>query len=370
MKEIMDILAAYEKAAKDHQKTALATVVLVEGSAYRRAGARMLITEDGQWTGAISGGCLEGDALRKARMVILQQEPMLVTYDTMDDDDAKFGVGLGCNGIIHILIEPVSDGEINPVTLLKAVISAPRCSVLVTLFNLADRKAAQPGLCLFLTDGQTIEKGLERWSFKNELLADANKVIVTRRPAFTAYQGYTAFLECVKPVISLVILGAGNDAIPLSKMAALLGWNITIADGRPNYMSTERFPPVAKLVVAKPKQVLDSIEINECTAFVLMTHNYNYEFAFLKELLPLHPAYIGLLGPKKKLERMLGELEESGTMVTDRNLETIHGPVGLDIGSETSEEIALSIVAEVKAVFAGRNGHSLKYKSTVIHCAS
>src|ERR1700710_1994196 len=154
MKEIMDIVAAYQNAVKHHKKTALATVVLVEGSAYRRAGARMLITEDGQLTGAISGGCLEGDALRKARMVIMQQEPMLVTYDTMDDDDAKFGVGLGCNGIIHILIEPIDDSQTNPITLLKAVIASRGYSVLVTLFSIENRKAPQPGSCLCLAGGQ------------------------------------------------------------------------------------------------------------------------------------------------------------------------------------------------------------------------
>jgi xanthine dehydrogenase accessory factor len=368
MKEIIDIVAAYEIAVKAQKKTALATVVLVEGSAYRRAGARMLITEDGQLTGAISGGCLEGDALRKARMVILQQEPLLVTYDTMDDDDAKLGVGLGCNGIIHILIEPINNGEINPITLLKAVISSRGYSVLVTVFNTEDRKAPQPGSCLCLTNGQLI-RHLNNLSYKNELMEDAQNAMDTQHSAITSYQGYTAFIECVKPLISLVILGAGNDVIPLTKIASVLGWDITLVDGRPNYVTTYRFPSVSKLVVAKPETALDSIELNEWTAFVLMTHNYNYEFAFLKKLLPLHPSYIGILGPKKKLERMLDELESDGAIITERNLETIHGPIGLDIGSETSEEIALSIVAEIKAVFSERNGHSLKYKTTVIHSA-
>src|SRR6202012_527201 len=209
MKEIIDIVKAYEQAVKENKKTALASVVLVEGSAYRRAGARMLITEDGQLTGAISGGCLEGDALRKARMVILQQEPLLVTYDTMDDDDAKLGVGLGCNGIIHILIEPINNDHINPITLLKAVISSRSYSVLVTVFNIEDRKAPQPGSCLCLEDGQIIQSGLEVLAYKSELLEDANNALDTQRSAITAYQGYTAFVECVKPLISLVILGAG-----------------------------------------------------------------------------------------------------------------------------------------------------------------
>jgi xanthine dehydrogenase accessory factor len=369
MKELIDIVSAYDESLKTGKKTALATVVLVEGSAYRRAGARMLITEDGQLTGAISGGCLEGDALRKARMVILQQEPLLVTYDTMDDDDAKLGVGLGCNGIIHILIEPINNGPTNPITLLKSVISSRGYSVLVTVFNIEDRKSPQPGSCLCLTADQAIEYGLTVLPYKNELLEDARNAMDTQRSTVTSYEGCTAFVECIHPLISLIVLGAGNDAIPLTKIAAVLGWNITVVDGRPNYVSAGRFPAAHKTLAAKPETILDHIEINEWTALVLMTHNYNYEFAFLKELLPLHPSYIGILGPKKKLERMLDELEQAGTKITQCNLETIHGPVGLDIGSETSEEIALSIAAEIKAVFSERNGHPLKYKATVIHSA-
>src|ERR1700733_8435320 len=192
MKEIIDIVAAYDEAVHEQKKTALATVVLVEGSAYRKAGARMLITEGGQLTGAISGGCLEGDALRKARMAILQQEPLLVTYDTMDDDDAKLGVGLGCNGIIHILIEPINDGQTNPITLLKAVIASKGYSVLVTLFSTEDRKAPQPGSCLSLADGKTLKNGLEKLPYKNDLLEDAKNALDTQRSSITAYNGYTA----------------------------------------------------------------------------------------------------------------------------------------------------------------------------------
>ena len=367
MKEITDIVNAYEKAKREDKRTALATVVLVEGSAYRRAGARMLITEDGQLTGAISGGCLEGDALRKARMVILQQEALLVTYDTMNDDDAKLGVGLGCNGIIHILIEPINDGETNPITLLKAAISLRGYAVLVTVFSIENRKAPQPGTCLCLADGKTLRNGLDMLSYQNELLEDAKDTLNNQRSIITAYQGYTAFVECVKPLISLVIIGAGNDAIPLTKIAAVLGWSITVIDGRPKYAVPERFPNANRVWVAKPAQILDCLEVNEWTAFVLMTHNYSYEIAFLKELLPLAASYIGILGPKKKLERMLGELEDQGTTITEQNLETIHGPVGLDIGSENAEEIALSIIAEIKAVFSERNGQSLKYKTSLIH---
>ena len=367
MKEIIDIIDAYAIASRQGKKTALATVVMVEGSAYRKAGARMLITEDGQLTGAISGGCLEGDALRKARMVILQQEALLVTYDTMDDDDAKFGVGLGCNGIIHILIEPINDGSNNPIDLLKTIIATRGYSVLVTLFSIEDRKAPQPGTCLCLTNNEMLMSALENLPYKNNLLNDAKDALESQSSSFLNYHSYTAFVECVKPLISLVILGAGNDAIPLTKIAAILGWDITVIDGRPNYAVAERFPSAKKVFVAKPNQVLDNLEINEWTAFVLMTHNYNYEIAFLQELLRVKVPYIGILGPKKKLERMLAELEDKGTHITQENLDIIHGPVGLDIGSENAEEIALAIIAEIKAVFSARNGHSLKYKTSFIH---
>jgi xanthine/CO dehydrogenase XdhC/CoxF family maturation factor len=299
MKEIIDIVAAYDEAVKSGKKTALATVVLVEGSAYRRAGARMLITEDGQIIGAISGSCLEGDALRKVRMVILQQEPLLVSYDTMDDDDAKLGVGLGCNGIIHILIEPINDNETNPMTLLKTVISSKAYCVLVTVFSIEDRKAPQPGLCLYLSDKGILVNALETLPYKNELLEDAKNALESQGSSVISYEGYTAFVECVKPLISLVMLGAGNDAIPLAKIASVLGWNITIVDGRPNYASAERFPSANKLIIAKPEHILNNLEINEWTAFVLMTHNYNYEISFLKVLLPLQTSYVGILGTQK-----------------------------------------------------------------------
>jgi xanthine dehydrogenase accessory factor len=369
MKEIIDIVTAYDLAVKAGKKTALATVVLVEGSAYRSAGARMLITEDGQLTGAISGGCLEGDALRKARLVILQQKPLLVTYDTMDDDDAKLGVGLGCNGIIHILIEPINNKQPSPITLLKAVIASKGYSVLVTMFSIEDKKAPQPGSCLYLTNDEIIDNGLSIPSYKDELLQDVEDILHDRISCVKKFDKYTAFIECVKPMISLVIVGAGNDAIPLTRIAVILGWDLTIVDGRPNYASIDRFPAAKKIVVAKPDKVLNNLYVNEWTAFVLMTHNYNYEIAFLKEILPVDPSYIGILGPKKKLDRMLGELQDCGVTLTEKNLDAIHGPVGLDIGSETSEEIALSIIAEIKAVFSERNGNPLKYKRTLIHSA-
>ncbi|MBW4889071.1 XdhC family protein [Mucilaginibacter sp. HMF5004] len=374
MKELKDIVKAYDTALKTGKQTALATVVLVEGSAYRRAGARMLITEDGELTGAISGGCLEGDALRKARLAMAHQQPMLVTYDTMDDDDAKLGVGLGCNGIIHILIEPVHNAQPNnPLALIKSVLSKRQNAVLVTIFSLQDRKADQPGTCYMLTDDEQIQSTVRDASFKSTINKDATEVLnqgVSKTKTYTAGVEYTGFVELIKPAVSLVIIGAGNDAIPLTQMAAILGWETTVVDGRPNYALAERFPQATRVLVAKPEQVCAQLTFDEHTVMVLMTHNYNYELALLKQILPLNLPYLGILGPKKKLERMLGELEDSGTTITDQHLKSIYGPVGLDIGSEGAEEIALSVIAEIKAVLSQRNGLSLKYKSATIHAIS
>ncbi|WP_217602390.1 XdhC family protein [Chitinophaga sp. GbtcB8] len=373
MKELKDIVAAFDKAQLQGQQTALATVVLVEGSAYRRAGARMLITEDGQLTGAISGGCLEGDALRKAQQVMFRQQAMLVTYDTTDEDDAKLGVQLGCNGIIHILIEPVvPTAPDHPIQLLKACLQQRQTSVLATLFSLEDKKGTQPGTVLLLTQNSvqknTFFSNIE-WP-DNTLLQDAEEALRTQlhvTKQYTYTHTFTAFIEVVQPAPALIIFGAGNDAIPLTALAAVLGWETTVVDGRPNYATLQRFPQAGKVLVSRSEQALSQIVIDDRTAVVLMTHNYNYDLAMLRQLLPLELPYIGSLGPKKKLDRMLEELRAAGITITPEQLQKVYGPTGLDIGAEGAEEIALSVMAEIKAVLSNRSGSPLRDKNTPIH---
>ncbi len=368
MKELEDIIKAFDAAQQQGKLTALATVVRVEGSSYRRAGARMLVTEDGELTGAISGGCLEGDALRKARLVMAQQRPMLVTYDTTDDDDAKLGVGLGCNGIIHILIEPI-DAETNDhvITFFKAFLAKRQDVVLVTLFSLADRQAAQPGSCMLLGSHQYVARSLDP-AMEPEVKADALEVLNSGRSVIKEYdQGLTAFIELLRPPMSLIIFGAGNDAIPLVQMAAVLGWHTTVVDGRANYAVPARFPLAKRILIARPEEALPQLDLDSRTAVVLMTHNFNYDLAMLRQLLPLQLTYVGSLGPKKKLQRMLDELQEEGIQPSPQQLQSIYGPTGLDIGAETSEEIALSIIAEIQAEIQGRNGQNLRLREGAIY---
>lgn len=373
MKEIREIIQSYDQAEAAGKKTALATVVQVEGSSYRRSGARMLITEDGMLTGAISGGCLEGDALRKALLVMNDQRSMLVTYDTMDEDDATIGIGLGCNGIIQILIEPIIAAQPdNPVALLKRVNAHRQPSVLVTFFDLADRKRPQPGTRLFFGKNSTPAGTHPLPELAEQLQADANAVLYSRTNQWLRYSTasgeMTAFVEFVPPVVTLVIVGAGNDVMPMVEFADILGWEARVVDGRATHARPERFAKACQVLVAKPEQVLDQVPLDDWTVFALMTHNYNYDKAILLALLRKNARYVAMLGPKKKIARMLDEYAAEGIYLTEAQRATIHSPAGLDIGAETAEEIALSITAEIKAVLAGfGGGKSLREKNTGIH---
>ena len=171
----------------------------------------------------------------------------------------------------------------------------------------------------------------------------------------------------MQPAVSLVVVGAGNDAIPMMQIADTIGWDVRVVDGRSTHAKPERFVSACQVLVSKPEKVLEQIPIDDQTVFVMMTHNYNYDLAMLKALLLRKVTYIGMLGPKKKLDRMLDELRDDGIELTEEQLNTIYGPVGLEIGAETAEEIALSIIAEIKAVLSGKPGGSLRKKQDVIH---
>ena len=234
-KEITDIISAFKEAQRAGRQTALATVVHVEGSSYRRPGARMLVEDNGKITGAISGGCLEGDALRKALLAIHQQQNKLVTYNTLDEDDVEFGVQLGCNGIVHILFEPINAAQAdNPIALLEKATSQRKLAVLVTLFSLKNYHGRQPGTCFFFDGLNTVDL-LDDKALAATVKQDAMAVL--RNGSSSLIKDYpehelTAFIELLQPAVSLVLIGAGNDAMPLVNMADILGWQTTVVDGR------------------------------------------------------------------------------------------------------------------------------------------
>lgn len=372
MREGEAIIVAYDEAKAQRNQCVLATIVHIEGSAYRQAGARMLVDEYGMMTGAISGGCLEGDALRKALHALYQDQNKLVSYDTSDESDAAIGAQLGCNGVIQVLFEPIHfDQPENPVELIRTATDSKDPVIIVSLFNLQKTKA-QPGTLILLDQDLKAKGNLAKPAIFSHLKTDARLALEEENSQFREYdldgEKQQVFIEIFIPPPTLVLVGAGNDAQVLSQMAGLLGWKIIVTDGRPTHANTSRFVGSCQIVVSKPEVILENIRIDKRTAFVLMTHNYHYDLAVLKLLLPKEELrYIGILGPKVKYMRMLEDLHKLGISPTEMQLSRIFAPVGLDLGTETSAEIALSILSEVQAVLTSSSASNLRNKQGPIH---
>lgn len=372
MRELDAIISSYSDLKSKGTKCVLATVVHVEGSSYRRAGARMLVDEYGNITGAISGGCLEGDALRKALFAMEKQQNRLVTYDTSDEEDAIIGAQLGCNGIIQVLFEPLDyNDKNNPCELLKWVISKEFPSAIAIGFNL-DQVKLQFGTVL-VSDGndKIIHENVEGETLIT-ILEKSREVIKNEKSGFFEMDSETGtshlYIEYHKTPVQLVLVGAGNDAQILAQQAEHLGWKVIVTDGRPTHANKSRFSGSCQVVVTKPEETLKNVRLDQRTCFVLMSHNYNYDLAVLKLLLGNSKLpYIGILGPLKKYERMLNELADGGMVVTQEDLEKIHAPVGLEMGAETPSEIGLSILAEIQSVLANKTPMPLKQKKSPIH---
>lgn len=369
MKEIKDIVKAAAIASTENLAMVLATVVKVEGSSYRRPGARMLVTEDGQMTGAISGGCLEGDALKKAILAIHQRKNRLVSYDTNTDEGSAIGLQLGCNGIVHILFEYVDlERRDHPIALLQRLLQQREEALLITSFS-TEKQREQIGTRLLIAGSEENASALES---QLPILEQHINVAKTKRQSVLALieeegQRNEILIEYIAPTVHLVVVGAGNDAQPVVEMAHLLGWEITVVDGRVSHVNATRFPQASQLIVAPATGIITKMSVDPWTVFVLMTHNYSYDLTLLKELMHSATIYIGSLGPKTKLLRMFDDIHRAGITITESQKDKIYGPVGLDIGAETSAEIALAIVAEIKAVLSDRPGVPLKFLTTKIH---
>lgn len=368
MREIEAIISQYTSLKSQRIDAVLATVVHVEGSSYRRAGARMLVDEFGNITGAISGGCLEGDALRKALHALHQQRNKLVTYDTSDEDDAIIGAQLGCNGIIRVLFEPLDyEDQYNACELLKSLTASREHKTILIRFNL-NRLKDQEGTCLIISGNLDCYGKKPAGKLLNLVLKQSEKCMNAGKSGFLEFEEYgNLFIQYYQPPVNLVIVGAGNDAQVLSGQAELLGWEVTVTDGRPTHANEKRFSGSCQVIVSEPEKTLENISIDTRTCFVLMSHNYNYDLAVLKLLWDKEIPYIGILGPQKKYDRMLKEFEEEGIQISNETRKKIHAPVGLELGAETPAEIGLSILAEIQAVLTGKSARPLKEKAAPIH---
>lgn len=367
MKEVRAIVNEYKKIDFRQRKAALATVVKVRGSSYRSPGARMLITDDGKWVGSISGGCLEGDALRKARKVMTDKTAITVTYDTREENNHALGIGLGCNGVIDVLIEPVEpEDKNNFINLLDKEINTCQPLALATIFN--DSTADK----FLISENATILKSfIHSTSLNDAVTKDLREVFQTKKSETKKYQigqkEVDVFIEFIQPVISLIIFGGGFDARPLSQLAKSLGWNVQVTDECVAHIAPLFFPEADKLSLCNREFINRDFTITPYTACVLMSHNYEYDRDVLKKLIKTNTSYIGILGPLKRFEKMKDEFLKEDIFLTKEDAHRIHSPVGLDIGAETPDEIAISILAEIQSKFANRSGGFLKYRSGPIH---
>jgi xanthine/CO dehydrogenase XdhC/CoxF family maturation factor len=366
MKEIEKIIQKYHQINWSKEQVALGTVVKVEGSAYRRIGARMFVSSNGQWVGGISGGCLEGDALKRAQIAIMKKESSIVVYDTTEDDPHQIGVGLGCNGRIEVLFTPIENDSNNQITFLEKIIDERKPTILLQVLNIENGDTTLRGA--FYTQ-HTLDDLSQAINVHLDIINDKIKSVYYKRKSkvFTltneSNEAYEVLFEVIRPKIKLVCIGDNYDVNAFMSIAKPLGWEIHVS-GKQRKLS--------KMVYAAATQVhsleaAKNISIDDYTAIVLMSHDYKIDLYLLKEYIQKDVPYIGLLGPKKRMQKMQGELISHGIDINLSNCANLFSPVGLDIGAESPEEIALSIASEIIAVFREREGGFLKERQGSIH---
>ncbi len=334
MKELQAITRRLTDPARaDDGPLVLGTLVAVEGSSYRRAGARLLYDDAGVRLGSISGGCLEEDILVRARVVASTGVAELAIYDTTSENDLIWGTGAGCHGIVRVLLERLPKKPAWAQALAE---------------NLAQQRPTELAVVWEAAAAGTL----------GTVLADQ-----LPGPAAAA----KVFRQTVAPAPALFVFGAGDDAQPLVRAAKELGWRVVVADARPAFATAERFPAADRLIAAPAGQLVAQAAPAAGDLAVVMTHHYIHDAPILRELLPHPLAYLGLLGPRTRAEQILRNLGDDGLVVTPEQRARLRAPVGLDLGAEAPEEVALSILAEMQAVLGGRDGRPLRERRRPIH---
>jgi xanthine dehydrogenase accessory factor len=336
--EIDTILTAAAELRERGTPVALATVVTVRGSSYRRPGARLLVPQDGAPVGLISGGCLEEEAARLAREALHTDLPMLVTIDHSAEGDELWGLGLGCRGVIELLAEPPAMAAAT----LDALTAARR-----------------EGRATYLLTGLDGERRELTATEADALGERAALAVAHGRPVLIG----EAVLDPILPPLHLVVCGAGPDAGPLVAAGRRQGWRIDVVDARRSFLRPDRFPG-ARLHDTEPAQAADATGAGEWTAVVVMSHDYLRDAAFVAGFLGRGVTYLGILGPRDRTERLLGELSSPPSAA---DLAALHAPAGLDIGADGAEQVATAIVGEILAVVHGRGGGPLRERDGSIH---
>lgn len=372
MKDLADALAACTQLAAAGRRGVLATVVATRGSTYRRPGARMVVAEDGASWGMVGGGCADTDLMERARRVLEGGEPEHVIYDTTAPDDLVWGLGLGCNGVVEILLEPLPRDR-PPAALAAAgeAADADRPVVLATVVEAPAGGPVQPAQHLVTGGSRATVDEIGDPELAAAVLADAGEVLAGAGSRLCSYPvaggEASVFLELVQPPVSLLVVGAGADAVPLVDLGTSLGWRVAVADHRPAFARPERFPGAHAVLLADPHELAGRLAIGPRTAVVVLTHSYRHDGELLRRLLPSPAFYVGVIGPRRRRDALLKDLAAEGFEPTPEQLEHLYGPIGLDVGAETAAEIALAVVAEIQAALTGRPGGPLRERDAAIH---
>ncbi len=380
MKELRDILKEIQRLEAAGESCVLATIVQISGSAYRAPGTRMLIGRDEATLGAISGGCLERDVVENAARVFASGESLMLKYDSTSEDDILWGTGLGCSGIVQVLLErlPRAHGLPYPRFLAECLVDQ-KSGVLATVFQVEGPAPSSPGQRLMLHQDLQVEDDNLDPDLRTRILQDArleldqlHKTGGTMAQAKTRHYELApgragVLLEPLLPPVPLVIFGAGPDAIPMVRLAAALGWQVTVVDHRPAFARPEHLSGAHAVLLARPSEAFEKLHFDGRSVVLIMTHNYMQDLDVLRHLLATRFQYLGLLGPRKRTQRLLEDLHKEGIEPTSDQQQRLFTPVGLDIGAETAEEIALSIAGEIQSVLGGRPGGQLRQHKGPIH---
>lgn len=371
MHELTALIQTCQNLRQSGNMAAIATVVKTSGSTYRRPGARFLLGSDGRSLGMVSGGCLENAVRGHAEQVLASGKPALVTYDGTSPDDIVWGMGLGCDGVVQALIEQIDPQHSNYLDFISECLEHCQCGVLATVFAVEDTAQISIGTHLMMDAGGRVTSDCEALMASQVIIETAQNVLAEQRSAVKTLAikngSIEVFFEFIQPPIPFIIFGGGPDAVPLSQLAKGLGWHVTVVDHRPAYAKREHFMVADHVILSRPEAITDHLTLDSRTVAVIMTHHYTTDQVLLETLLTSSVCYLGALGPKNRTQRLLQEIKQTGLTLSEHRLEHLYGPVGLDIGAETPEEVALSIVAEIQAVLSQRSGVSLRHRAGAIH---
>ncbi len=352
---IRRINSAFDRWRTAGRAMVLATVFETVGSTYSKAGHRMLIADNGDYQGLVSGGCLEGDLAERASMVLRDQQSAPVSYDLRDDGDDVFGLGVGCNGLIRVFLQPLlAESAYEPYMSLSRLYEAHEPTVTATVIASSARGPAPGSTFVRGPDGAFEPVGDVRFT-NNQLrgaffaeLAEIKEVPTGR--FLTSDSGIGMLIAPLAPIPRLLVLGAGLDSVPVVRIAAELGWYVTVVDHRPAYLARGDLLVADAAELVDPRGLRRAIDLSLFDAAIVMSHHLETDAMYLQQLATAPLRYLGVLGPTARRQRLVKKLAESAPDLDAR----LRGPIGIDIGGGTPESIALSILAELQRVFSGQ----------------